>query len=152
MVALAVINILLTMATLSYGSRLARARQVEAMQNIKALGAAMYAYQGETGQWAVDATLPLLYVTSADRSTATSCNVPNPYGFHVNDCRKVRYIYYAYWDPVTGKVTAEADELLGSDGHRLVFSSCDFPLIDHWHYNLPESTIDHVQDPMPHCQ
>jgi len=97
--AVSIVSILILVATSSYKDMVLKAKQVEAQQTLRLL----LAKSGEDGSplgTIHESACPVqesstgqLYCVLS-RVSANNCNVPNPFGFAIGDCRTNRYHYW----------------------------------------------------------
>lgn len=101
---LAGIAILVLLAQNHYGYAIAKAARVESIQNINRVKANVEAAIIEnvvdvdilTNQWGAANSgggSATLHISGPEHDTPTACHIPNPFGFQIEDCMKVRYEY-----------------------------------------------------------
>ena len=93
MIVVAIISILATLALPRFELFQAKSRISEAEINLKVLAALSDTYRIDNGEY-----LPTLFFMGTSTNTGpgdpgTKCNIPNPLGFELTNCAKVRFTY-----------------------------------------------------------
>ena len=124
MVVISIVTLLTMLSTAYIRGFVARAKETEGGLNVKLLYALMQSYYFDENSPFMGTQLS--YVSLNNYSSPTSCHMPlgNPFGFRLNDCQKISYMYVYSTRTDTKTMGAVAVEGSSDKGKRIYNFCC----------------------------